>query len=245
VSCERNDFDSNYPTTFKVYSSETLSQMQTSFSSKNKYLTTSLNEFGFCGFFGDPLIVESPPIQELLTQSEAIEIIKNFVSKNIPETGVENPNDLTFSQISRSSEYGGAVGWSFKTSYQKVDTIEVMYSVIIFHITNREVTFCVGNWFPDIYIPRKFNISQNNAKTYLIGKVVSHITFVGEKYYVTISKADIDKSTTSLKILPITTEDKTELRVSWQINIPRPVYYIIHVDVMTGEIIGQEPTIIS
>jgi hypothetical protein len=113
VSCEKNDFDSNYPTTFRMVPSETLSQIRTSFSSKNKYLTTSLNEFGFCDYFGDPLT------------------------------------------------------------------------------------------------------------------------------------ADIDKSTIGLKILPITADDKIELRVAWLINIPGPVYYKIYVDVMTGEIIGQEPTIIS
>ena len=46
-SCEKNNFDSTYPTTFKVVSSESISQMRASFSSNNKYLTTTLNEFGF------------------------------------------------------------------------------------------------------------------------------------------------------------------------------------------------------
>jgi hypothetical protein len=245
VSCEKNDFDSNYPTTFRVVPSETLSQMRTSFSSKNKYLTTSLNEFGFCDYFGDPLTAESPPLQDLLTESGAVEVVKSFVSKNRSETGVENPNDLIFSQISSNSGYDGTTGWVFRSSYQKIDTIEVMYSEILFHITNREVTFCIGNWFPDINIPKKFNISQNNAKTFLLNKVVSHSTIAGKEYYVTISAADIDKSTIGLKILPITADDKIELRVAWLFNIPGPVYYKIYVDVMTGEIIGQEPTIIS
>jgi len=245
ISCEKDNFDSTYPTTFKVVPSEAISQLRTSFSSNNKYLTTTLNEFGFCGYFGDPLTVDSPPRRDLLTESEAIDLVKNFVSGNRSETGVENPGDLKFTQISSSSGYNGTIGWSLKSSYQKVDTIEVLYSEIIFHITNREVTFCIGNWFPDIYIPRNFNFNQNKAKTLLINKVVSHYTIAGQAYYVTISTSDLDNSTIGLKILPITTDDKIELRVGWLINIPGPVYYKIYIDVMTGEIIGQEPTIIS
>lgn len=85
-------------------------------------------------------------------------MVKNFVSRNRSETGVENPNDLNFTQISSSSGYNGAIGWS---------------------------------------------------------------------------------------ILPVNNDDMIELRVGWLFNIPGPVYYKIYIDVMTGEIIGQEPTIIS
>jgi Zn-dependent metalloprotease len=224
---------------------ETLSQMRTSFASKNIYMTSSLNEFGFCDYLEDPLAVATPPVRDPLTESEAVEIVRNFVSKNKSETGVENPDDLTFSQISSTTGYAGIVTWHVRTSHQEVDDIEVMYSGIICHITNREVTCCVGNWYPDIYIPEKFNISQTKAITDLIGKTVSHYTFGGDVYYVTISKADIEKSTINLKILPITSDDKIELKVAWLINIPNPVYYQICVDVMTGEIIGEAPTIIS
>jgi hypothetical protein len=245
LSCEKSDIDSNYPTTFNKLSTEKLSQERTTFSSINKYLTTTLNDFGFCGYSGDPLIVESPPLQDLLTQSEAIEIVKNFALKNPSETGIKNPNDLTFYQISSNTGYDGANGWLLKSSFQKIDTVEVMYSEIIFHIKNREVTFCIGNWFPDIYVPKHFNINQDKAKTLLINKVVSHTSIGGEKNYVTISAGDLNESTVKLKILPITSDDRIELRIGWQINIPGPVYYIIYVDVMTGDIIGQEPTIIS
>lgn len=244
-SCEKNDSDSYYPTTLRVLPSETLSQMRSSFALKNQYLVSSLNEFGFCDYLEDPLTAESPPVRDLSTESEAIEIVKNFASKNKSETGVENPDDLTFSQISSDTGYAGIVTWHLRTSHQKVDDIEVIYAGIVFHITSREVTGCVGNWYPDIYIPEKFNISQTKAKTDLIGKTVSHYTFGGDVYYVTISKTDIEMSTINLKILSVTSDDKIELRVTWLINFPNPVYYQIYVDVMTGEIIGEAPTIIS
>jgi hypothetical protein len=46
-------------------------------------------------------------------------------------------------------------------------------------------------------------------------------------------------------VVPIRTGETTELRLAWQVNIPSPVFYLIYVDAMTGQIIKQEPTIIS
>ena len=204
-------------------------------------MTTSLNEFGFTDYSGDPLSADSPPPQDPLTESGAIGVVKNFVSRNRSETGVRNPDDLNFTQIFTNPGYGGAEGWILRSSNQKVDTIEVMYSEILFHITNREVTFCIGNWYPYIYIPGNFHVGQNRAKSSLLNKVVTHYSMAGEPYYVTISASDIEKSTTGLKILPLVTDDKIELRVAWLINIPGPVYYKIYIDVMTGAIMDRSP----
>jgi hypothetical protein len=245
ISCEKNDIPSNYPTTLIKGSSSIISQLRSSYALKNPFMTSSINDFGFCDIIGDPLNVGTPPLQNILTKSEATEIVKSFVSNNSSTTGVKNPDELTFYQVSTTTGYGRAIGWHFKTVNQKIDTIEVMYTMILIHLTNGVVTSCYGNWFPEIYIPAKFNFSQAKAVSDLEGKVVSHYTFVGAEYTVSISKADLGKSSVSLKVLPIETEDKIELRVCWQINIPGPVYYKIYVDVMTGAIIGQEPTIIS
>jgi len=248
VSCEKDVeyyIPKNYPTTFNKLSSSSLSQMRASYALKNPYMTSSINDFGFCDYVGDPLNVGTPPLQNSITQSEATEIVRKFVSNNSSETAVKNPNDLTFYQVSTTTGYGGAIGWHFKTANQKVDTIEVLYSMILIHLTNGVVTSCYGNWFPEIFIPSEFNVSQPKAKADLIGKVVSHYTIAGTEYSVTISNTDLANSAIGLKVLPIENEDKIELQVCWQINIPAPVYYIIYVDVMTGKIIGQEPTIIS
>jgi Zn-dependent metalloprotease len=245
LSCEKYDIPKNYPTTFNKLSSATISQMRSSYALRNHYVSTSINDFGFCDLIGDPLNVGTPPLQNAISKSEAIDIVKTFVSLNGDVTGVKNPQDLAFSQTSTTTGYGGAIGWHFRTANQKVDTIEVLYSEILIHLTNSAVTLCYGNWYPGIFIPYEFNVSQTKAVASLNGKVVSHYLFGGTEYHVTISQADLDNSTIGLKILPIEKEDKIELRVCWQINIPVPVYYIMYVDVMTGEIIGQEPTIIS
>ena len=77
-----------------------------------------------------------------------------------------------------------------------------------------------------------------------MGKKVSHYTISGDRYYLTISAADLNSSVVKLAILPVTTDEIIELRVTWQIWITS-VSYIICVDVMNGEILREEPTMIS
>ncbi len=245
VSCEKSNLKPDYPTTFRKLSPKALASLKASFFMKNPYLISSLNEFGFCGHFQDPLPDVLPPFREVSTKSEAIRIVKSFVSENSTETGVRNLHDLTFYQVSSYLGHDGVRIWTLRASDQKVGDVEVMFSTILFNVKYGGVTYCIGNWYPDIIIPGKFNISQDKAKTLLLNKVVSHTTIAGKKYYVTISAEDIKKSTINLKILPVTSDNKIELRAAWLFNIPGPVYYKIYVDVMTGEIIGQVPTVLS
>jgi hypothetical protein len=126
-----------------------------------------------------------------------------------------------------------------------IDTVEVINSRIIFHIRSHELVYCAGNWYPKAYIPGTFNINRDNAKSLLLNKTVWHSTIAGVPYSAQITAESLAACTVRLVIVPVTSDDKIELRVTWQVNIPAPVYYIIRVDVMTGEIISQEPTIIS
>jgi hypothetical protein len=108
-----------------------------------------------------------------------------------------------------------------------------------------KLAYCVGNWYPKVYITAKFIVNADQAKLSLLNKIVGHTTIAGVPYSATISTASLGASTTRLVVLPVITDTKIELRVTWQINIPAPVYYLMYVDVMTGELIGQEDTIIS
>lgn len=250
LSCQKDNFpypqDSNYPTVINQLNSSVLTQMKASYAQQNKYMESSINGFGFCDMEEINNSVESPPVLSLLTQSEAIAIANDFVSVNSAATGVKNPADLKFSSINTDSGYGdGATYWYFRTTNQHIDTIEVMYSQILFNIKNHKLVYCVGNWYPNVYIPANFNVSADMAKSSLLNKIVGHTTIAGVPYSATISSASLGASTTHLVVLPLITDTKIELRVTWQINIPAPVYYIMYVDVMTGELIGQEETIIS
>jgi len=250
LSCHKDNFpypqDSNYPTVINQLNSSALTQLKASFVQQNKFLQSSLNKFGYCDMEEINNSVESPPVSSLLTQSEVVAIVNSFVSANSSVTGVKNPADLKFSSISTDSGYwDGATYWYFRTTNQHIDTIEVMYSQILFHVKNHELVYCAGNWYPNVYIPAKFNLSTDQAKSSLLNKIVWHSTIAGVPYSATITSASLAASTTHLVVLPVITDTKIELRVTWQINIPMPVYYLMYVDVMTGELIGQEETIIS
>ena len=98
-----------------------------------------------------------------MTQTEATELIKSFVSQNPTVTGVKNSADLKLTlSYSDTGFWDNATYWNVRSANQFIDTIEVLNTQIMF-----------------------------------------------------------------------------------EINIPGPVYYIINVDVMTGEIISEQPTIIS
>jgi hypothetical protein len=247
ISCERADLQVGnvYPSAYYKVPSDILLQLRSSFALKNKYIISSLNEYGFCDFLNDPLAVDQPPVLNPLTIEGAIEAVKSFAAANKSETGINHPEDLNFYSISSGVQFGDAIGWHLRSLNQRVGTIEVAHSGITFHITNREITGCTGNWYPEIYIPEHFNIDQARAKTSLIGKVVTHYSFAGTPYNVTIIRDDTDQSTISVEILPVEKDGRIDLTVNWLINLPAPVYYKIYVDVMTGEINGEEPTIIS
>ena len=135
--------------------------------------------------------------------------------------------------------------WRIDTHYQKYDTIQVLFSNISILIKNSEVNYCTGNWYPNIYIPAKFNFDQENAKLSLKNKTVRHSDISGQSHSMKITDQTLVTSKINgLKIYPIKSDDKIQLFVTWKIYVPN-VFYILYVDVMTGEVIAEEPTIIS
>jgi hypothetical protein len=246
LGCEKNDIDPLYPTVINKLNSTELSQKKADYQAAYPYMFSSINEFGFFGSTIDPFSIDQPPVLSPLKQEEAIALIKNFVSLHPSETGVKNPEDLIFDRMYFSTGlYNGGTSWNIRTRSQKIDTIEVKYTDIIFNLTNRELVSCTGNWYPEIYIPERFRFNLEKAKSILINHVVSHYTIAGQEYKVNVTSGDVSKSVSKLVIYPKTTKDKIELHVTWQINVPGPVYYIFYIDVMSGEIIVEEPTIIS
>lgn len=244
VSCEREDLfiDQDYPSTYFEIPTDILSSRITSLTSNYPYLKTSVDQFGFCYWPNDYIDTNPPPISNMMTEEDATQLARNFISSQPAGTGIKNLDELV---IAKTYPLSGGIHWVVVTSNQKSSNIEVMYTEVVIKITNGVLVSCVGNWFPDVYIPDKFNFDENGAKTTLIGKDVTHYNIGGQKYYVTITKPDINNISGELKIVPIKTDNKIELRVTWMFNIPAPVYCKVYADVMTGEIILQEPTIIS
>lgn len=246
AGCDSLDTDPDYPSTYPRLASQTLEQLRMDFAQNNAYLRSSLSDFGFCSSFDYEVDAPRPPVLDSLTEAEAEEIIRNFVSHNPAPTGVMHPEDFRLERIwKRPAHSDGSTSWIVKSSNQYVDTMEVLASQIYFHISNRELVRVEGNWFPEVYVPGNFRIDLKAAKLLLIDRVVSHYTIAGIEWKVRVSGENLKESTSALKILPMEYEDRIELHVGWEIYIPGPVSCIFQVDVMTGEVLRENPTIIS
>lgn len=246
-ACESLDIDPGYPTTIHRLPSTTLEQLRIEFAQNNVYLKSSLDEFGFCNRHTDfEANAQVPPVLDSLTEAEAIELIRAFASNHPSASGVKHPEDIQFERIRTTSAYpDGTIQWTVISSNQMVDTLEVLDTKIYFSIKNRELVSVGNHWFPEIYIPSEFRVDLEEARSLLVGRVVSHYTIAGIEWKVTITSEDVNAATPALKVLPIRTEEKIELRIVWELNIPGPVHYLMYVDVVTGAIVGQAPTIVS
>jgi hypothetical protein len=244
-SCEESSYlTEDYPTIIEKINPDRLNTMRIEFARQNVYVETSLGDYGFCGF-SDALIPSViPSVDTTVSKSEAIEIAKEFISQNSRYTGVKDIDDINFSKVEEMRRsWDGNKCWHLVTINQRIDTVELLSSSILINIRGEEVTYCLGNWFPDIYIPKRFNITSEKATKLLLNRKVTHYTWGGSIEMV-ITSESLHGSTARLVIITIEREDRIEIHVAWKIYIPR-VSFILYVDVMTGEVIGEEPTIIS
>ena len=245
TSCNKNndniaDEDLSYPTTIYRLSEEVLLQRRNAFAKRNPYVSTTLNQFGFCAPKEEWSAGVATPSGSF-TEKEAIAAVREFAAHNPEYTGVSNPNSLNFRVIERDELTNG---WLFRARNQMMDNIEIEYTEFIFHIRNRAVSYCHGNHFPDVYVPKRIKFDTEQAKSQLLGKEIFHWGWGGKYSAGIVTTEHLKQSTAKLIIVPITTDEKIELRVAWQIYI-ETLYCIIEVDVMTGEIIREMPTIIS
>lgn len=233
-----------YPTTYMKLDSTLIIQKRSDYLMKNQYMRSSLNTFGFCDWNGDPLMRGTPPYKGDVSESEARTIINEFVSKNSTETGIRNPDYLVFSKPEKEMGYAGSILWYFQTQNQKVDNIEILNSSILFVLQNKYISTCLHNWYPEVYIPSKYNYDEAKAKSILIGQQITYGSWGGAGTSKKIAENDLNACSFNLKIMPINFSDKVELRVCWKINAPN-LNYNFYVDVMTGEILGKSPTIFN
>jgi hypothetical protein len=54
----------------------------------------------------------------------------------------------------------------------------------------------------------------------------------------------MEMSTVKTIILPVRNDNVIVLYVTWEINVPGPAYYKFLVDVMSGKVISEQPTIL-
>ena len=237
--------DINYPTTIHRLPDETLVRMRNDYAQRNPYLRYTLNQFGFCGIDteggGGVNALETPAGS--FTEEEAIAAVKEFVARNPEHTGITNPDDMYFENITNSTSFDN-VYWHFWVKQKEINNIEFFNTGIVFHIINRGVYLCWGNHFPNVYVPEKFNFTVEQAKSKLLGKKVFHSGWTGQFSLGKVTLNDLQECTTNLIIIPVTAEEKIELYVTWKIHFNQPLHYIYYIDVMTGKIIQEEQTLI-
>jgi hypothetical protein len=233
--------DPDYPTKIYKLDNNTLLQKRTAYAERNKYLRTTLDEYGFCDL--DGLIdAESPPFIGEISQDQAIDTVKSFISNNPSETGINNPDEINFRRITKSTNGDGSITWVFRISDQILDNSPVLTTELLIHVLNGEVTWCLGNWYPEIYFPVNLNIDQEAAKSILLGRLLEYYNASGQYNFKTISFYDLNQATINLSVLHISNNDTIELHVAWQIHLDN-IWYILYVDVMTGEILRKKITI--
>jgi hypothetical protein len=249
-SCEKDNNSysysyKGYPTAYYKLESSELQKRETEYFDLNPFAESGLNEFGFCGLEESDLnrIIDYPPDPQP-SESQCESVVMDFLSQNSRFTGVKNPDQMDFiSKDSTFNAWDSSRLWSFRSSDQFVNGIEVYYSNIIFHLWHGKIQYCEGNWFPEISIPESFRIDSTTAKRQLIGRVVTFYGWSGP-FHTTISKSDIAQSTVKSVILPVKDDNVIVLYVTWEINVPAPAFYRFYIDVMSGKIISEEPTII-
>ena len=247
-SCENNDLniltDRNYPTTYRKLDAATLSQIRKDFALSNPFLTSSITDYGFCGFLSNLLPTPTTVRIPDLTKAEAINLTKSFISQNTTRLGIKSTDEVTFSRIDSFIIYDGSVKWFLSSNTQKNDGLEVSDTYLNFSLTNGKMTSCVGNWYSSIFIPPRINYDETRARKLLLKKIVYLSDIAGHPIPITITVKSLKTAIFSKLIYPLKTTDKIELHVVWVVNIP-DVYYVVYLDVMTGEIIGGYPTVLS
>ena len=247
-SCDQNEItlngDKNYPTTYKKQDANALQQLRTDFAKANPYLSSSITDFGFCGSTQNYRTTPWPTRIPDLTKAEAITATKVFISQNTALLGVKSTDNITFNRVDSFTIYEGSLKWYLYSDTQKIGDLEVYDTYLRFSLTNGKMTSCDGNWYPYIYIPARQNINEAKAKSILLNKVVYLSDFSGSPIPMTITAKSLETAQFSKLIDPIKTTDKIELHVVWVVSIPE-VFYVIYLDVMTGEIVGGYPTIVS
>lgn len=245
IGCKESDLsldDQNYPTTINLIPPDKLAQLRNDFFQKNPFISSTLNDFGFCTH-GSNIDIDNPPNSGIITQEKAIIIVKNFIANNRKETGITSINNIHFDiiqKINSDSNNNISSHWYLSIPNQIIDSLEVLTTGIGFRIINGKIVHCANNWFPEVYIPKEFEFSSEKAKTSLINQVFVITPGITGTFEVTITLEDINESNAKLMIRPITKDDTLKLRVVWEIMIPNLYGFLVYIDVMSGEIISTE-----
>ncbi len=233
----------NYPSTYSKLDETSLRKLKSELGIANPFLFQTVNNFGFIGEFRSEM-PSTPPTVTDLNRNEAQAALSKFISDNAAILGIKNREEVSFVRVDSFKIYDGSLKWVFQTGNQVYKGLEVYNSTVRFHITNGKITWCTGNWYPEIIIPEKYKTNEKTIKSMLSGKVVGHYNIAGQLNTMTISKSNLENAQFSKLIYPLETNKEIKVHVVWEVLVP-DVFFRFFIDVMSGDILQQTPTIIS
>ncbi len=234
----------DYPTTYSKLDMNMLNNLQSQFTIDNPNLNSSLNAFGFFGFSDFNPSGIWPSKLPNLSKDSAYQVVKSFITLNSKYAGIKNPSEINFISLDSSKVSDGSISWHFVISSQIYKGLEVNSTGLTIMLINGKVTWCIGNWFPQINIPIVDKFDSISAKNQLLNQIVTHYSIGGELSSFKITESNLKSAQSKKMIYPLQQNDKIELHVVWNIYVP-DVFYVLLVDVITGQIVGSYPTIIS
>jgi len=247
TSCEEFSWDGlwsdDYPTTFYKLKEGELAQKRERYAQQNQFIGTSINEYGFCGLTEYNGTERSyPPVSQQMTWEELKGVAMEFVENNLEFLGVDNISEVEFQEV-KIPFYSSNSTFLISTE-QKIDTLEVTNTNFNLIINNGEVVNCWGNWYPDVYIPKKLNFNYNKIRNKLIGRDASYTGLTGEVYHNRVTTGDVESAEFKLMVKPIYLEERIEVRLVWRVYVNSASYFA-YVDAVTLEILEDGSTIIS
>lgn len=245
VDMDFGPIESGYPSTHFRLNNSILNKLKNEYLiSNHPRLYTSIDTFGF-------ITTSIQSEQNLsgnykfgpISQTKAKSIAKMFLQRNSKFTGIADTLFLKFNIVMGIHRYQRPdfCQWNVIIENQIYKGLEVENSKIYLHLDSLGVYRGGGNWYSEIKIPERDNLSYEMAKAHIAGLKLSTGSWSGPIEHTVGSNADYQEPTVRKLIYPLKFTDRIELHVVWQLY---PAIWRVLVDTSTGEIIHSEPTVI-
>lgn len=243
--------DPNYPTRYCILTDAERNELYENFDSDLK-IYFEVDSFGYLDRKNDK-ILDSEIFEGNLNNVKDVETIAlNYIEEYQIYYGLSNIMDLNVREISGYwVGYGGKFlqehesdrnRWYVSFENQVYKNIEVYNSKIGLYISPKGVYQSYGNWYPEIYIPQNLDVSFSEAKQKIVGEIIGYSDWGGSKQHAVTSDDFYSNDTPEKMIIPFRKGDCIELRLCWKIE--SKTIWNFYVDVMSGELIMNEQTVI-
>jgi len=255
-ACKDNDDletfpDPDYPSQYCILSDENRNQLYNEFDAELK-MYFEVDSFGFLDRNWNQSMGSDVFLGKLNDEDEVKASAKDFILRYKKYFGVPDNADLQVDRISGSwVSFGKTLPqenesdrnqWIVRFQNQLYNNIEVYNTTIGIYVSPKGVYWSYGNWYPDIYIPYQIEVTFDEAKSNLLGQTFNYYDWTGPKEH-TVSENDFyTDDTPEQMIIPSRKGDCIELRLCWKIT--SKTIWNFYVDVMSGELILNEQTVI-